>query len=149
MHDAEKIAEFILSHLTLNVESAQKLLECKTFDEFLEGLYLHISQEIEVSQAQERIKNSTRDQMNKTQKEFFLREQLKAIKKELGEDDGNEVDKIRLKLEGLTLPEEARIEINRQLNRLEKTSPDSMEAAVLRQLSRSCACVTVEQTYAG
>lgn len=132
MQDPEKIAEFILSHLTLNVEAAQKLLECDTFTQFLEGLYLLISQEIEVSQTQERIKNSTRDSMNKSQKEFYLREQLKAIKKELGDEETQDVDKIRLKLETMVLPEEARIEINRQLNRLEKTSPDSMEAAVLR-----------------
>ncbi len=132
MHDAEKIAEFILSHLTLNVESAQKLLESETFEEFLEGLYLLMSQEVEVSQAQERIKNSTRDSMNKSQKEFYLREQLKAIKKELGDEETQEVDKIRAKLETLPLPEEARTEISRQINRLEKTSPDSMEAAVLR-----------------
>jgi ATP-dependent Lon protease len=132
MHDPEKIAEFILSHLTLNVESAQKLLECASFEEFIEGLYLLMSQEVEVSQAQERIKNSTRDSMNKSQKEFYLREQLKAIKKELGEEETQEIDKIRAKLDSLPLPEEARIEISRQMNRLEKTSPDSMEAAVLR-----------------
>ncbi|MBY0109661.1 MAG: endopeptidase La [Candidatus Babeliaceae bacterium] len=132
MHDPEKIAEFILSHLSLNVEAAQKLLESETFIEFLEELYLLISQEIEVSQTQERIKNSTRDSMNKSQKEFYLREQLKAIKKELGDEETQEVEKIRAKLDSLTLPEEARSEISRQMNRLEKTSPDSMEAAVLR-----------------
>ena len=132
MHDPEKIAEFILSHLTLNVEAAQKLLECDTFNEFLKQIYLHISQEIEVAQTQERIKNSTRDAMNKSQKEFYLREQLKAIKKELGDEDAQEIEKIRAKLEELTINDEARTEIHRQVNRLEKTSPDSMEAAVLR-----------------
>lgn len=132
MHDPEKIAEFILSHLTLNVEAAQSLLETPTFLEFLEQLYLLISQEIEVNQTQERIKSNTRDSMNKSQKEFYLREQLKAIKKELGEEDTLEIDKIRTKLEALSLPEEARTEISRQIHRLEKTSPDSMEAAVLR-----------------
>ena len=132
MHDPEKIAEFILSHLTLNVEAAQELLETTSFIEFLEGLYLFISQEIEVNQTQERIKNSTRDSMNKSQKEFYLREQLRAIKKELGEEETHEVDKIRQKLATLPMTEEARAEVNRQVNRLEKTSPDSMEAAVLR-----------------
>ncbi len=132
MHDPEKIAEFILSHLTLNVETAQKLLELESFEAFLEELYLLISQEVEVSQTQERIKNSTRESMNKSQKEFFLREQLKAIKKELGDEETQEIDKIREKLERLSLAEEAHTEINRQINRLEKTSPDSMEAAVLR-----------------
>ena len=70
--------------------------------------------------------------MNRSQKEFYLREQLRAIKKELGEDDSDEVDRMRTKVAELPLPEEIRTEVNRQLNRLEKTSPDSMEAAVTR-----------------
>jgi len=132
MHDPEKIADFILSHLNLPVEQAQGLLETESYETFLDGLYKQLSKEIEVAEVQERIKNRARDSMNKAQKEFYLREQLKQIKKELGEDDADDIDKIRSKALELKLSEEARVEINRQVNRLEKTSPDSMEAAVLR-----------------
>lgn len=132
MHDPEKIADFILSHLSLKVDQAQELLETETHGEFLGGLYNFLSNELEVSELQENIKNRARESMNKSQKEFFLREQIRAIKKELGEDDYDEIDKLREKAELLLLPEEVKNEINRQLNRLEKTSPDSMEAAVTR-----------------
>lgn len=132
MNDPEKIADFILSHLNLSVEQAQKLLEQEAYAQFLEALYGHLAQEIEVAEVQERIKNRARDSMNKSQKEFYLREQLKAIKKELGDEENEDIDKFRIKLAELNLQEEAESEISRQINRLEKTSPDSMEAAVLR-----------------
>lgn len=132
MHDPEKIAEFVLSHLNLSVEQAQSLLEAENYEQFMEGLYQQLAKEIEVAEVQEQIKNRARDSMNKSQKEFYLREQLKAIKKELGEEDLEDIDKLRQKLEDLHLNEEAHGEISRQINRLEKTSPDSMEAAVLR-----------------
>jgi len=132
MHDPDKIADFILSHITLNVEDAQQLLEKTTHKEFLSGLYTHLTQEIEVSEVQDRIKNRARESMGKSQKEFYLREQLKAIKKELGEDDSDDIDKIRAKLEQTNLSEEVKTEIQRHINRLEKTAPDSMEASVIR-----------------
>lgn len=132
MQDPQKIADFILSHLNLSVEDAQKLLERKTNKEFLEGIYCFLERELEVAEVQERVKNRARESMNKSQKEFYLREQLKAIKKELGEDDLEEIEGMREKLEALPLTEEAYTEVNRQLNRLERTAPDSMEAAVTR-----------------
>ena len=132
MHDLNKIADFILSHLNLSVEDAQALLEAPTQTEFLEGIYLHLNKEVEVAETQERIRNKARDSMNKAQKEFYLREQLKAIKQELGEDDAEEIENFRTKLSELSLPEESHSEITRQLNRLEKTSPDSVEATVTR-----------------
>ncbi len=132
MHDPEKIADFIFSHLTLSVEQAQRLLETQTHGEFLAGLYEHLVREVEVSEVQERVKIRAREAMNKSQKEFYLREQLKAIKKELGEDDLDEIERMRLKTTEIQLTEEARTEVTRQINRLEKTSPDSMEASVIR-----------------
>lgn len=132
LHDPDKIADFILSHLTLRVDQAQLLLESATQKEFLEGLYIQLSKELEVSEIQENIKNRARDSMNKSQKEFYLREQLRAIKKELGEDDTDEIDRMRIKLAELPLTEEIRTEVLRHINRLEKTAPDSMEASVTR-----------------
>lgn len=132
MTDPEKISDFILSHLSLSIEQAQELLETTSYKDFLDGLYKHLAREVESSEVQERIKMKARDSMNKSQKEFYLREQLKAIKKELGDEDLEEMDKIREKIEKLELTEEARAEINRQISRLEKMSADSMEASVLR-----------------
>lgn len=132
MHDAEKIADFVLSHLTLSVVQAQELLEREQFVGFLEGLYRHLAKEIEVAEVQERIKHRTRDSMNQAQKEFYLREQMKAIRKELGEGDTDDIDGYREKLLHATISEESKQEIERQINRLEKTAADSMEAAVIR-----------------
>ncbi len=132
MHDPQKIADFILSHLNLSVDDAQTLLERDTLREFLEGIYILLSREFEVAEVQERIKNRARDSMNKSQKEFYLREQLKAIKKELGEDDAEDIELMRLKLEALEAPNEVKTEVSRQINRLERTAADSMEAAVTR-----------------
>ncbi len=132
MQDAEKIADFILSHLNLEVEHAQKLLETTNLHEFLAGIYQHLSKEIEVTEIQERIRNHARDSMNKSQKEFYLREQLRAIKKELGEDDAEEIEAMREKLEQLKASEEIKTEVKRQISRLERTASDSMEATVIR-----------------
>ncbi len=132
MNDPEKIADFVLSHLNLKVEDAQQLLEQEHLANFLEGIYQHLTQELEAAEIQERVRNNARESMNKSQKEFYLREQLRAIKTELGEDDGEEIDQMREKLDTLEASEEVKTEIKRQINRLERTAPDSMEAAVIR-----------------
>jgi ATP-dependent Lon protease len=132
MQDPEKIADFILSHLNLDVDAAQKLLESTTLQEFLAGIYHQLSKEIEVTEIQEKIRNSARESMNKSQKEFYLREQLRAIKKELGEDDAEDIIEMQEKLSKLKASDEIKTEVKRQINRLERTSPDSMEAAVIR-----------------
>lgn len=132
MYDPQKIADFVLSHLNISVDDAQALLERQTKTEFLEGIYQLLMQEFEVAEVQEQIKNNARESMNKSQKEFYLREQLKAIKKELDEDDLEDVDQMRETMSKLDLTEEARTEVNRQINRLERTAADSMEASVIR-----------------
>lgn len=132
MQDPEKIADFILSHLNLEVSDAQRLLEATTLQEFLAGIYQQLSKEIEVTEIQEKIRNSARESMNKSQKEFYLREQLRAIKKELGEDDIEDILQMQEKLQKLQASDEIKTEVKRQINRLERTAPDSMEAAVIR-----------------
>lgn len=132
MNDADKIADFVLSHLNLSVDQAQTLLETNDQEALLASLYTHLYKEIEVAEIQEKIRNHARESMNKAQKEFYLREQIRAIKKELGEDDGEEIDLMRTQLANLQVAAEIRTEIERHLSRLEKTSPDSMEAAVIR-----------------
>jgi ATP-dependent Lon protease len=132
MHDPEKIADFILSHLNLSVDQAQTLLESADQKLFLEGLYFQLKRETEAAEIQEKIKNSARDSMNQSQKEFYLREQLRAIKQELGEDDMEEIEVMRDKLDALNLPDELKTDIMRNISRLERTTPDSLEANVTR-----------------
>ena len=132
INDPEKIADFILSHLTLTIDQAQALLEQNSQQELLTSLYHYLYKEIEVAEMQEKIRNHARDSMNKAQKEFYLREQIRAIKKELGEDDMQDIDIMREKLENLQLNAETKNEVQRQISRLERTAPDSMEATVIR-----------------
>ena len=132
MNDPEKIADFVLSHLNLKVEDAQQLLEQEHLSDFLVGIYQQLANELEAAEIQERIRNNARESMNKSQKEFYLREQLRAIKQELGEDDAEEIDDMRQKLALLDVQDEVKSEVKRQINRLERTAPDSMEAAVIR-----------------
>ncbi len=132
IQDPEKIGDFILSHLNLSVDQAQQLLETTNQQKFLEMLYDYLSKEVEVAEIQEKVRNNARESMNQSQKEFYLREQLKAIKQELGEDDLEEIDEMREKLATLGIAEETKKEISRQINRLERTAPDSLESTVTR-----------------
>lgn len=131
MQNPEKIAEFILSHLDLETTKAQELLEQTNLNSLLEGIYQELHKEISVAQVQERIRNHTRDAINKSQNEFYLREQLKSIKKELGEHD-EDFEILREEIAAKPLPEKIKAEMSKQLNKLERISPDSMEASVTR-----------------
>jgi ATP-dependent Lon protease len=132
IHDPMRIADFILSHLNINVTQAQGLLEKENLVDLLNGIHDFLGSEFELDSMQERIRTNARDSINRSQREYYLREQLKAIQKELGEESDNELDEIKTKIDTLPMTEEARAEAARQLKRLEKTPPDSMEATVIR-----------------
>lgn len=132
IQDPERIADFILSHLNLNVAQAQALLEKENIALLLEGIHDFLNNEFELNSMQERIRTNARESINKSQREYYLREQLKAIQKELGEEADMEMDDLKSKIHSLPLTQEARTEAQRQLRRLEKTPPDSMEATVIR-----------------
>lgn len=132
MYDPEKIADFILSHLNLSVEQAQELLEMSSYQLFLEKLYQYLNKEVEIAELEEKIRANARESMNDAQKEFYLREQLKAIKKELGEDDADDIELMREKLDTLKVASDIKSDIKRHINRLERTAPDSLEATVTR-----------------
>lgn len=132
IQDPERFADFILSHLNLKVSQAQELLEKGNILDLLKDLNGLISEELELSVVQEKIQSNTRDSINKSQKEYYLREQLRAIQKELGEEDESDIESLKQKALELPLSKEAKEEVTRQVRRLEKTAPDSMEATVLR-----------------
>ena len=130
--DLERSVDFLLSHLTLSVAQSQALLEKPTMIELLDELYLYLETEAESARMQEKIKHSARDAINKSQREYYLREQLRAIQKELGDDGDAEFEELKKQVENPALSDEARNESKRQLRRLERTSPDSLEATVIR-----------------
>ena len=130
--DPEKIVDFILSHLNFSIAQAQNLLEKNTIVDLLDCLYDALTNEVETSKIQERIQSETRESINNSQREYYLREQLKAIKKELGEEGDSEIEDLKGKFEKLVLPEEVKTEVEKQLSRLEKIPPDSMENTVIR-----------------
>jgi len=131
--DAGRFADLVAGYLEVKAPERQALLETLAVEERLRRVLVHIQRQIGVIDAQEEIKSQVQEELGERQREMLLREQLKAIRKELGEEDeGSEVAELRKRLAGLELPEAARKEVERELARLERASRDSMEAQVIR-----------------
>jgi ATP-dependent Lon protease len=129
-----RLADLVASNLKLKVEEAQQILE--TFDplERLRKVNELLTKELEVSTVQARIQSQAKEEMSKTQREYFLREQLRAIKNELGEIDerAEEINEFREKIAAAKMPPEVEKEALKQLNRLEMMHPDAAEASIVR-----------------
>ncbi len=131
--EADKLADTIASHLTLKVDDKQKLLESTSIIERLERLYAYMEDEMEILQVDKRIRTRVKRQMEKSQREYYLSEQMKAIQKELGEDDAQgELDVLEEKITSLGLSEEAQVKAKGELKRLKMMPPMSAEATVVR-----------------
>ena len=128
-----RLADLVASNLGLKVHEAQEVLAVADPAERLQRVYTCLSREIEVYQMQVRIQSHAKDEIGRMQREHYLREQIKAIKTELGDNDGaDDLDQYRTKLAELNLAEEANKEIARQIKRLEKMHQDSSEANIIR-----------------
>jgi ATP-dependent Lon protease len=129
-----KLADTVASHLTLKIPEKQELLECATISERLEKIYSFMEGEIGVLQVEKRIRNRVKRQMEKTQREYYLNEQLKAIQKELGEgEDGkDELAELEEKIKKTKLTKEASEKCMAELKKLRSMSPMSAEATVVR-----------------
>jgi len=128
-----RFADLVAGHLDLKPVEAQHLLEELSIEERLRSVLLHIQRQIDVIDAQESIKSQVQEELGDRHREAFLRQQLKAIQKELGEDNGREdLEELKVKLEELPLPEAARKEVDREMSRLERMGPEGMEAQVIR-----------------
>lgn len=129
-----KLSDFIAFNLKISLEDQQGLLELTDVQERLKALTVLLSREVEVAETGSRIQSQVQDEMGKAQREYYLREQMKAIQKELGESDdsGAELDDIRRKLDEIGLPDEVRCEADRELNRLVKIPPTSPEYTIAR-----------------
>ena len=127
------LADLVSGYLDIPTIERQGLLETLPVETRLRRVLVHIQRQIEVTDAQEDIKSQVQEEIGERQREMYLREQMKAIRRELGEgDDDKQLEELRTKLEGLNLPEAAQKEVERELARLERTSKESMEAQVIR-----------------
>lgn len=132
--DPVALAYRITSLVNLTVEEEQKLLEYSSAIDLLRGLYAALSKEIQILQLRDKIANDAQRKISKSQREYILREQLKAIQQELGESEAEDSDIAHLKkqLEEADLPDAVRKEVERELNRLAKIPPSSPDHQVLR-----------------
>jgi len=128
-----RFADLVAGYIELPVPEKQGLLETLSVEERLRRVLVHVQRQIGMLEAQEEIKSQVQEELGERQREMFLREQLKAIQKELGDDDqSKEIAELREKLSRLDLPKEARAEVERELGRLERSGRESMEAQVIR-----------------
>jgi ATP-dependent Lon protease len=129
-----RLADTIAAHMALKVEEKQKILEIKGVRERLEHLMGLVEGELDVLQVEKRIRSRVKQQMEKSQREYYLNEQMKAIQKELGEleDVPNEIEELERKIQKAGMPKEARKKAEAELNKLRLMSPMSAESTVVR-----------------
>lgn len=134
VEDADRLADIIASNMTIKIEEKQNILAKFDVKDRLESLYSVIVKELDILELERKINNRVRKQIDKTQKEYYLREQLKAIQKELGEKDGFEedIEEYKNKMAKMELPEEVVNKIEKEIDRLSKMSPGSPESGVIR-----------------
>jgi ATP-dependent Lon protease len=131
--EAGRLADTIAAHLTLKLDEKQKILEMFSVAERLEHLLRLMEGEIDILQVEKRIRGRVKRQMEKTQREYYLNEQVKAIQKELGEQDENaDMEELEKRIESARMPKEALAKVAAELKKLKLMSPMSAEASVVR-----------------
>src|ERR1044072_3730631 len=133
--DAVRLSYFLASILSLGVEEEQKMLEANTADELVRLANANLAREVEILQLRSKIANEAQVEMDKAQRDYVLRQQVRAIQKELGEDETGEAaetELLRERLEKTELPEEVRAEADRELKRLQRLPPAAPDDHVLR-----------------
>ena len=132
--DPDRLSDLILGHLPLKLEDKQELLAAVDIRKRIDLLTEIINREMEILEIEKKISGRVRKQMEKTQKEYFLREQMKAIQQELGEKDerASEVEEYRQKMKDQELPKDVAEKVAKEIERLEKMSPMSAESGVIR-----------------
>jgi len=135
INEPGRLADLVTSNLGLRVQESQEILESLNPLERLRKVHTMLTKELEVLTMQQQIKNQAREEENKGQRELFLRDQMKAIKNELGESGdprAEEINEFRAKIESAQMSEKAEGEALKQLSRLERMHPDASEAAIIR-----------------
>jgi ATP-dependent Lon protease len=139
IEDISRMADTVAAHMTLKLEEKQALLEITEVKARVEKLMAALEGEIDIQQIEKRIRNRVKKQMEKSQREYYLNEQLKAVQKELGEmdDAANEADDLTNKVEQAGMPAEAKAKAESELKKLRMMSPMSAEATVVRNYIES------------
>ncbi|MFT5111224.1 MAG: ATP-dependent Lon protease, partial [Parasphingorhabdus sp.] len=134
IEDLGRLADTIAAHLSLRNEDKQKILELGSVSERLEHILGVMESEIDLLQVEKRIRGRVKKQMEKSQREYYLNEQMKAIQKELGDMDEapNEIEDLTAKIEAAGMSKEAREKVDAELKKLKMMSPMSAEASVVR-----------------
>jgi len=132
--DPSKLADLVASNLQLKIEEAQSLLEERDVKTRLRKVNDYLMKEVELSVVQAKIQSDVRDEISKTQKDYYLREQMRAIHKELGESDDKleEIEDYKKKIKKAKMPKNVQKEAEKQLKRFEQMNSDSSEAGVIR-----------------
>ncbi|MBF0125879.1 MAG: LON peptidase substrate-binding domain-containing protein, partial [Magnetococcales bacterium] len=134
IHDAGRLADIVATHVALKVSDKQELLEIPTVSGRLERLLLALEQEIDVLQVEKRVRGRVKRQMEKSHRDYYLNEQMKAIQKELGDrdEDKDEINELAEKIASVGMSEEARKKAESELKKLKQMAPMSAEATVVR-----------------
>jgi len=137
--DAARMADTVAAHMTLKLEDKQLLLEMSNVHERIEKLMVLLESEIDIQQIEKRIRGRVKKQMEKSQREYYLNEQMKAVQKELGEIDetANELEELTAKIEQAGMPTEAKQKAESELKKLKMMSAMSSEATVVRNYIES------------
>src|SRR5689334_16472912 len=130
-----RLADLVAGYLDVPTSEKQVLLETLSIEDRLRRVLVHVQRQIDVLSVQEDIQSKVKEEIGTRQRELYLREQIKAIQKELGEGDGGDdagLKELKSKLDALDLPEDARKEADREWNRLTRIGRESMESQVIR-----------------
>ena len=133
IEEAGRLADTIAAHLPLKLEQKQELLEVLSTTERLEKLLSQLETEIDILQVEKRIRGRVKKQMEKSQRDYYLNEQVKAIQKELGEgEEGADIEELEKRIDAAHLPKDARKKVDNEVKKLKLMSPMSAEATVVR-----------------
>ena len=132
VEDTGRFADTIAAHLPLKIEEKQEILETPLILQRMEKLLAHIETELDILQVEKRIRGRVKRQMEKSQRDYYLNEQVKAIQKELGEGEDGELDELEKKIKLARMPKEAAEKAKSELKKLKMMSPMSAEATVVR-----------------
>ncbi len=132
--DPSKLADIIASQINFSVEEKEEILEIVDVKKRLQKVNYLLNKELQILELGSKIQNEVQGELNKTQRQYYLREQLKAIKKELGEyeDEGTDIEELRERLHGMKMPAEVKKVAEKELNRLSRMSPMASEYTVAR-----------------
>jgi len=132
--DASRLADTVAAHMAIRIDEKQRILELVNINERLEHVISLMESEIDLLQVEKRIRGRVKSQMEKSQREYYLNEQMKAIQKELGDMDDvpNEIEELAKKIEKAGMPKEAKTKAESELNKLRLMSPMAAEATVVR-----------------